>query len=136
MTTAERIKQLRKKSGVSQAELAKAIGMKTNTISTWERGTRKPDFEALQQLSDYFNVPFEYILGSSDDDTRRAKPTEQELDHMALSAFADDTYDLVKMYCRLNTKSQKMVEALIRTAYQMDKQNGELKDDVFKIEIQ
>ena len=30
--TADRIKQLRKKKGVSQSELAEAIGVKTNTV--------------------------------------------------------------------------------------------------------
>ena len=63
-TTAERIKQLRKKKGISQSQLAEVIGVKNNTVSTWERGTRKPDFEALNLLSDYFEVSFEYILGS------------------------------------------------------------------------
>ena len=63
---ADRIKQLRKKKGVSQSQLAEAIGVKNNTVSTWERGTRKPDFDALQLLSNYFEVSFEYLLGSSD----------------------------------------------------------------------
>ena len=33
-TTAERIKQLRKKKGISQSELAALIGVKNNTVST------------------------------------------------------------------------------------------------------
>ena len=36
---ADRIKQLRKKKGISQSQLADAIGVKNNTVSTWERGT-------------------------------------------------------------------------------------------------
>ena len=79
-TTAERIKQLRKKKGISQSELAELIGVKNNTVSTWERGTRKPDFEALNLLSNYFEVSFEYILGSSDKEETRVKPTQDELD--------------------------------------------------------
>ena len=111
-TTAERIKQLRKKKGISQSELAEVIGVKNNTVSTWERGTRKPDFEALNLLSDYFEVSFEYILGSSDKEEARVKPTQDELDQLALSALADDLYDNVKKYCRLRTKSKKMIDAL------------------------
>ena len=90
-TTAERIKQLRKKKGISQSELAEVIGVKNNTVSTWERGTRKPDFEALNLLSDYFEVSFEYILGSSDKEEARVKPTQEQLDSLALSALADET---------------------------------------------
>ena len=134
-TTAERIKQLRKKKGISQSELAEVIGVKNNTVSTWERGTRKPDFEALNLLSDYFEVSFEYILGSSDKEEARVNPTQDELDQLALSALADDLYDNMKKYCQLSTKSQKMIDALINATYQMEKQDGELKGDTFRVTI-
>ena len=134
-TTAERIKQLRKKKGISQSELAEVIGVKNNTVSTWERGTRKPDFEALNLLRDYFEVSFEYILGSSDKEEARVKPTQDELDQLALSALADDLYDNMKKYCQLSTKSQKMIDALINATYQMEKQDGELKGDTFRVTI-
>lgn len=134
-TTAERIKQLRKKKGISQSELAEVIGVKNNTVSTWERGTRKPDFEALNLLSNYFEVSFEYILGSSDKEEARVKPTQDELDQLALSALADDLYDNMKKYCQLSTKSQKMIDALINATYQMEKQDGELKGDTFRVTI-
>ena len=134
-TTAERIKQLRKKKGISQSELAEVIGVKNNTVSTWERGTRKPDFEALNLLSDYFEVSFEYILGSSDKEEARVKPTQDELDQLALSALADDLYDNMKKYCQLSTKSQKMIDALINATYQMEKQDGVLKGDTFRVTI-
>ena len=134
-TTAERIKQLRKKKGISQSELAEVIGVKNNTVSTWERGTRKPDFEALNLLSDFFEVSFEYILGNSDKEEARVKPTQDELDQLALSALADDLYDNMKKYCQLSTKSQKMIDALINATYQMEKQDGELKGDTFRVTI-
>ena len=133
--TAERIKQLRKKKGVSQAELAEQIGVKTNTVSTWERGTRKPDFEALNLLSNYFEVSFEYILGSSDKEEARVVPTQDELDELALSALADELYDNVNKYCMLSNKSQKMIDALISATYQMEKSEGELKGESFDITI-
>ena len=134
-TTAERIKQLRKKKGISQSELAELIGVKTNTVSTWERGTRKPDFEALNLLSNYFEVSFEYILGSSDKEEARVVPTQDELDELALSALADELYDHVKKYSMLSNKSQKMIDALISVTYQMEKSEGELKGESFDITI-
>ena len=134
-TTAERIKQLRKKKGISQSELAELIGVKNNTVSTWERGTRKPDFEALNLLSNYFEVSFEYILGSSDKEEARVKPTQDELDELALSALADELSDHVKKYSMLSNKSQKMIDALISVTYQMEKSEGELKGELFDITI-
>lgn len=50
-TTAERIKQLRKKKGISQSELAEVIGVKNNTVSTWERGIQF--FEFHHSFSSY-----------------------------------------------------------------------------------
>ena len=134
-TTSERIKQLRKKKGISQSELAELIGVKNNTVSTWERGTRKPDFEALNLLSNYFEVSFEYILGSSDKEEARVKPTQDELDELALAALADNLYDNMKKYCMLSDKSQKMIDALINATYQIEKSEGELKGESFDITI-
>ena len=134
-TAAERIKQLRKKKGISQSELAELIGVKNNTVSTWERGTRKPDFEALNLLSNYFEVSFEYILGSSDKEEARVVPTQDELDELALSALADELYDNVKKYCMLSNKSQKMIDALINATYQLENRCDELKGETFKIEV-
>ena len=134
-TTEDRIRQVRKKKGIRQSELAELIGVKNNTVSTWERGTRKPDFEALNLLSDYFEVSFEYILGSSDKEEARVKPTQDELNELALAALADDLYDNMKKYCMLSDKSQKMIDALINATYQIEKQDGELKGEAFDITI-
>lgn len=134
-TTAERIKQLRKKKGISQSELAALIGVKNNTVSTWERGTRKPDFEALHLLSDYFEVSFEYILGSSDKEEARVKPTQKELDTLALSSIADEIKEITEKYSRLSDKSQKMIDALINATYHLEKQCDELKEETFRIEV-
>ena len=134
-TTAERIKQLRKKKGISQSELAALIGVKNNTVSTWERGTRKPDFEALDLLSDYFEVSFEYILGSSDKEEARVKHTQKELDTLALLSIADEIKEITEKYSRLSDKSQKMIDALINATYHLEKQCDELKGETFKIEV-
>lgn len=134
-TTAERIKQLRKKKGISQSELAALIGVKNNTVSTWERGTRKPDFEALDLLSDYFEVSFEYILGSSDKEESRVKPTQKELDTLALLSIADEIKEITEKYSRLSDKSQKMIDALINATYQLENRCDELKGETFKIEV-
>ena len=133
--TAERIKQLRKKKGISQSELAELIGVKTNTVSTWERGTRKPDFDALQLLSNYFEVSFEYLLGNSDKKDARIKPSPKELDSYALSAIADEIKESTDYLCRLSDKSRKIVEELIATIYRAESRNEELNDDAFEVEI-
>ena len=132
---ADRIKQLRKKKGVSQSQLAEAIGVKNNTVSTWERGTRKPDLNALYLLSNYFEVSFEYLLGNSDKKDARIKPSPKELDSYALSAIADEIKESTDYLCRLSDKSRKIVEELIATIYRAESRNEELNDDAFEVEI-
>ena len=130
-TTAERIKQLRKKHNLSQSDLAKMAGVKSNTVSTWERGTRRPDFNVLCRLSNSVGVPIEYILGETADSIG-----ENENDYSNASVLADDVYYMVKKYCRLTDKSQKIIENMVNSIYQMELQNSELKIfDPLKIEV-
>lgn len=132
---ADRIKQLRKKKGVSQSQLAEAIGVKKNTVSTWERGTRKPDFAALQLLSEYFEISLEYLLGTSDEEETRFKPSQEDLDFYALSAKADEIKESTELLCRLSDKSRKIVEELIATIYRTENRDGELCNEALEVEI-
>jgi transcriptional regulator with XRE-family HTH domain len=42
--------------GISQEELAKAMGKSTNTVSRWETSTYKPTIEDLDKLARFFKV--------------------------------------------------------------------------------
>src|SRR5689334_14896153 len=56
---ARRIRELRSSyggKGLSQAELAKELGIATNTVSRWETGTYKPAVEDLENLARFFGV--------------------------------------------------------------------------------
>ena len=53
----QRIKTMRLSRGMTQADLAKAIGQSQASITMYETGKREPDFETLEALADVFNVP-------------------------------------------------------------------------------
>ncbi len=57
-----RLKQLRRKRGISQLKLAMDLGMNQNSISRYESGEREADYQTLIQLADYFNVSIDYLL--------------------------------------------------------------------------
>lgn len=65
-TLGERLKQLRKEKGLTQAELAKALGLSKSAIIQYENNKRKPNFNALIELGDFFNVSGSYLTGRSD----------------------------------------------------------------------
>ena len=58
-----RIAELRKMHGYSQARLAKLIGVAQNTISNWEQGKREPDYTSLKKLAYYLDCTVDYLLG-------------------------------------------------------------------------
>lgn len=41
----------------SQADIARDLGLKQGTVSTWMTGTRVPRMDKIDMLCDYFNVP-------------------------------------------------------------------------------
>lgn len=63
MTIAESIKELRVERGLSQAALAKAIGVSQKAIDYWERGLNEPKASYIILLSDFFGVTADYLLG-------------------------------------------------------------------------
>lgn len=59
----ERLKDLRHEKKLSQAELAKHIGVSQRSISSWETGFRQPDYETLEKLAAFFDVSTDFLLG-------------------------------------------------------------------------
>lgn len=62
----KRLKELREKSGFLQKFVADKIGVRSNTLSGYENGTRNPDPEIIKDLADLYNVTTDYLLGRSD----------------------------------------------------------------------
>lgn len=65
----ERIRELRQEKGIKQREMADILGIKLRSYQNYEGGDRRPDYEGLVALADYFNVTTDYLLGRSDSRT-------------------------------------------------------------------
>ena len=64
-TFADMLKRLRKEKGLSQLELGSMLGVGKSTISMYENGQRKPSFEMLETIADFFNVDMNYLTGKT-----------------------------------------------------------------------
>ncbi len=56
----DRVRELRTRwggAGISQEELAEAVGTTANTISRWETASYRPSISDLEKLADFFKVP-------------------------------------------------------------------------------
>jgi len=59
---AKNITDLRKSTGLTQAELALQLNYTDKAISKWERAESMPDVTVLKGMADLFNVPISYLL--------------------------------------------------------------------------
>ena len=58
-----RLKELRKKSRLTQQQLSNMLGVQRPTYSRYENNERQPDNETLKKLADIFDVSVDYLLG-------------------------------------------------------------------------
>ena len=66
MHFAQRLKEIREESKLSQQQLALEIGRKRTSISGYETYDRLPDVETLINLARFFDVSVDWLLGFSD----------------------------------------------------------------------
>jgi transcriptional regulator with XRE-family HTH domain len=59
----KRLQELRNTHSLSQAQLARKLGISRSAVNAWEMGISKPHIEYLAQLSRIYNVTADYILG-------------------------------------------------------------------------
>ncbi|MBR5767944.1 MAG: helix-turn-helix domain-containing protein, partial [Clostridia bacterium] len=64
METKDVLLELRKKSGLSQDEVAEKIFVTRQAVSRWETGETVPNTDTLKRLSDLYHVSINTLLGS------------------------------------------------------------------------
>ena len=64
---ADRLISLRQEKKISQDEFAKRLGISRSAIGMYEQGRREPDFETMDNIAQFFNVSYDYLLGSSNE---------------------------------------------------------------------
>lgn len=75
----ENISFFRKKIGITQEELANALGVTNQAVSKWESGKCAPDIQLLPDIAEYFNISIDELFGrsvNSDISTKIQSPKE------------------------------------------------------------
>jgi transcriptional regulator with XRE-family HTH domain len=91
MTLGERIKYLREKNGYAQKFVAEKIGVRNNTLSSYESDKRQPDYDTLQKIADFFEVSVDYLLGRTDDPSPKANKKMNLFFYDGLEGYDDLT---------------------------------------------
>lgn len=95
-----RLQYLRTQDGVTQKQLADAIGVSKQTVSMWECGDRNPTFENIEAVADYFNVNMSTFF----------------LDNNAAATLPDDSRQkqFADLFSRLSDDQQNMILLAIK----------------------
>ena len=108
----DRIKQLRKQKGLTQKEMAEAVGVGVSTIAMWESGKRTPSFKLLNDLSNLFDKSIDYILGTSDDD-RSPKLNDAQVEQLGTWEIQSELIDILRQYLQLDEYGKMNVRSLL-----------------------
>lgn len=72
---AEKLSLLRIAKGVTQDEVAQSLSVSNKTVSKWENGASMPDLPMLAELSRYYGVTTDALLGLADEKERDTEET-------------------------------------------------------------
>lgn len=61
----QKLKELRKQHYLTQADLAKELNLGASTIGMYENNIRKPSYEVLKKIANYFNVSVDYLINET-----------------------------------------------------------------------
>ena len=122
----ERLKDLRKEKGMTQIELATALGVSSGTVAMWETGKRKPSFEMFEKLTQVFDKRIDYILGTSDDPAP-AKLNDMEVAQLGNWAMQEEYEDVMRKYSLLDDFGQKPLAAVLCPEFARCQEQGTLK---------
>ena len=109
-----RIRELRKKKGITQIDLAKKLGITQATLSGWETNKYEPDNKSLILLAELFDVSLDCLVGRPERETPKNKneielsPAENDV-IMSYRLLDDEDKAEVKGYINGLLRSNKNI---------------------------
>lgn len=73
----EKLYQLRKEKGLTQAELAERLEVSRQSVSNWEIGTTIPSTKRLRDLSQLYDVPLDCLLNEDSPEKQEKAPLQE-----------------------------------------------------------
>ena len=89
-----KIRELRKKKGITQEILASVLSVSPQAVSKWESGLTYPDMEMIPVIAGYFEVSMDMLF---DYDVREMKEKIQKIIDDAWNYFFDDTQKYIEI---------------------------------------
>lgn len=96
MSLGEKIKETRKKTGLSQEQLSEKLGISRSAVAKWETDKGFPDVDNLKALSRLFGVSIDYLLNN---DESLEKPATRQPTDLSTSEDGSDRKRKNKAVC-------------------------------------
>ena len=93
-TFGDRLARAREFSGMTQAQLARRLGVKATTIRNWEDDRSEPRANRLQMLSGLLNVSIVWLMSGEGDGAPSGEETEAPLEFSGLREIVQQLRDL------------------------------------------
>ena len=87
---ADRIRYLRDKSGYTQTDLAKRLGISRSAVNSWEMSLSSPSIANIIEMTEVFHVSADYLLSLTDNltvDISHLNINEQEVIFKLVACF-------------------------------------------------
>ncbi|MFR1708160.1 MAG: helix-turn-helix domain-containing protein [Clostridium sp.] len=120
-----RLKELRKKHGLTQKALADILLIDNSSISKYENDKAIPENELLQRIADFFSVSVDYLLGRSD----IPSSTKSTIDNLELNS--KDKKDIEKIF-NSTLESLENQEGLMLSGNPVNEEDWELLKSAIK----
>lgn len=99
-----RIKEVRERHGLTQAEFAERIEVTPSAINLYEHANRKPSTEILVRIATEFGVSTDFLLGCT------------EMPQLFLKG---ETLDFLEAYGKLQARDRTLVMQLVKAMQQV-----------------
>lgn len=101
------LRELRENKGLTLEQVAEALGLRNQYISNYELGKRRPDYDTLAKLADFYGVTVDYLLGRE----QKKAPTQEGERKIG---FDDFTYAFYEESKDLPDEKKKMLLDMAR----------------------
>lgn len=104
----KRLRELRKEKNLSQADVAKLLGVTQQAVGNYESGSRDPDTATLTKLAGYFDCSVDYLLGRTD-----IRKFSLDIENIAAMRSKE-----LEGYEELPDDAKKMLQAIVKEYYE------------------
>ena len=131
MTFPDALKRFRNEYGLTQKDVASALGIQESAYRRYELGRTAPSVCVLAKIADAYDVSADYLLGRTDNPNLHVFETEPEttedfLDKVILQSRVEHNAKLANAKGKVNAEME-YADTLLRNYHKLMHEKGETK---------